>query len=153
MREIKFRAWNVEEKKMYAVEAIDWSESTIVTCHLYDGKQTRKLYPNKEYGDDIEFMQYTGRKDKNEKEIYEGDILETEGKLGVVRWDEVESRFRVYFASTGHSIAYNYPISSFHNYKLVGNIYENPELVEESPKATWPYSGEMPDDTEEGCVN
>ena len=93
MREIKFRVWDTEKKKMSFVGAIDWNNPNDppITCNTRDNKLYR--YPPEE----LLLMQYTGIKDKRGKEIYEGDIVQLneldEGAKKVVRWDEEESRF------------------------------------------------------------
>jgi len=78
--------------------------------------------------------QYTGQKDKNKKEIYEGDILRfSEVDTAVVEWNEKYSYFMVkpiqdyYFDSDvlGHTLEYN------NNVEIIGNIYDNPELLKE----------------------
>lgn len=85
---------------------------------------------------DIETIgQYTGLKDKNDKEIYEGDIVKSiSGKIGyviflqqemgyVVVWDNCDTRL-------GHrSRGGRYDVDS--SIEVIGNIYDNPELVEE----------------------
>lgn len=63
MREIKFRAWDKDKRKM-----VDW-EYLVGYCDI------DYLFGNHEHVPDFNVMQYTGLKDKNGKEIYEGDIL------------------------------------------------------------------------------
>jgi uncharacterized phage protein (TIGR01671 family) len=127
MREIKFRAWDKKEKKMKWVDHLsvpnfDSGAVSFLDSELKaDGKY-------KALGE-IELMQYTGLKDKNGVEIYEGDILEEEeGDLLTVFWDKQKAAFKLggremYSASSGTSCCYA-------TYLLkVGNKYENPELL------------------------
>lgn len=100
MREIKFRAWNKKENRMFKVGQIEFD-------YLEQGRY-----------EDIEFMQYTGLKDKNGKEIYEGDIVNQEGldTNSVVEYRGAQFTY-------GERLA-------FPNVIVVGNIYENPELLD-----------------------
>ena len=81
--------------------------------------------------DDIEILQCTGLKDKNGKLIYEGDILlslATKSHIGVVCWDKEKAYFKI----NGKGIAYNalQTFCSKNAFEVIGNIYENPELLE-----------------------
>lgn len=118
MREIKFRMWDKEIKEMLDNEELQQKDSD-EWC-VYNCITT-------ENGNDggIVFMQYTGLKDKNGKEIYEGDILS----------DHVFNYIVVFYAgawclklSIASSSWYSlYPVAC--QREIVGNIYENPELL------------------------
>ena len=123
MREIKFRAWDKKEKKMYNARPV-WIMSKegeySIKCF---GDANCSRYMHKE---DFILMQYTGLKDKNGKEIFEGDIalhpgLFSNGKPGVIRFSEIDASF---YWSGKNSL----PINNNH-ITIIGNIYENPELL------------------------
>lgn len=119
MREIKFRGWDGEVKRM-------WSWRELCNTHF-----CASLYS---HGDGSwEVMQYTGLHDKNGKEIYEGDIVSTfepdEGSL----FEEVvfeNGTFKLRCMSDNTKI--NYPLGSLRSkyIEVIGNIYENPELIQ-----------------------
>ena len=136
MREIKFRAWLKEHKTMVNVAEIDINHQLIYHYGFDD------FEGNFENFNSIELLQYTGLKDKNENEIYEGDIVEFDdydrksnylkNVAVVVREDNVNTlalqKFK--YDNTKFTNRYmDYIENIFENSKVIGNIYENPELL------------------------
>ena len=72
---------------------------------------------------DMNPMQFTGLHDKNGKEIYEGDIVIG---LGVVKWYDKDAKYMLYF-NNGDKPTVELNAAQFS--EIIGNIYENPELV------------------------
>ena len=108
MREIKFRAW-IEAEKKYIYDCSPFLVS------------------------DSEFVveQYTGLKDKNDKEIYEGDIVEAKdiGRFEVKWYDKMASFEFV----PNMEMEYHPPFDYYQtfSYEVIGNIHENADLAEE----------------------
>jgi len=130
MRELKFRAWHKPSKTMYKVISIDQcgasqlstEKATAGVCIQCQERKCRSPYV---FGGDCELMQYTGLKDKNGKEIYEGDIVRFWDVDGiafstVVKWDKELARFLFYDGDEGFTA---YPEN---DYEVIGNIHENP---------------------------
>ena len=113
---IKFRAWDKSQNKMLSVNLISFGEKCF---NCPDEKWG--LWHNYSKRGDCELMQYTGLKDKNGKEIYEGDIVNwtTEDVNDVVRFKD--GTFMI-----GDVCSFNVSVS---NLEVIGNIYENPDLL------------------------
>lgn len=123
MREIKFRAWLKEEKIMGEVLGID-----ILHKEIFFSNEDANCYEHTDFKD-IELMQYTGLKDKNNKEIYEGDIvkLRANHRIGVIKYYDEWGAFVIeYIKPRPLAVLGNYYKE---NIEILGNIYENPELL------------------------
>ena len=129
-REIKFRAWSKYNKKMYYKVMVGmWGNKEVMddenytACMLYEySNDNPKIgeWLHFEPYDDVELMQYTGYKDKNGKEIYEGDIIQTDEYWVCNRcWRKSETKIvkdiRKYYESRHCTV--------------IGNIYENPGFL------------------------
>ena len=125
---IKFRAWDKELKIMLDVSLIDFKKRVVVGEHWEFGETNFMSF------DDIKLMQSTGLKDKNGKEVFIGDIIKcTRGcphevylvkEYGGTYIGGMPAIYlkglRVGYAWTEHE-------------EILGNIYENPELLEIKP--------------------
>lgn len=132
-REIKFRAYLEEEKKMVIVETIDFTDKSMQ--YLEKNEIIEAYLLRRMIFEDIELMQYTGQKDKNGKEIYEGDIVLIRiDKTNILHKTVVKFKHGAFIADI---IGDNDYIYLFHfgfnkdDFEVVGNIYENHKLLEE----------------------
>ena len=148
-REIKFRAWDTEKKEMcydghidQYDDGFDSGSTSLSIC--FNGQI------NAQIGDDggknglwehdanikkdrLILMQYTGLKDKNGKEIYEGDIVRCGEYVGEVQWEDSASAFIGLWQPQTHkrkggadNLGSTFPSPLK---EVIGNIYENPEQL------------------------
>ena len=140
MREIKFRAWDKHLNEWYGEN--DPQMLTFYGFHIF-GECTLLCTPGCENLMDIEITQYTGLKDKNGKEIYEGDIFNCkrdkahpDGGYYAGTMDYYPESAEVVTFEAGCFLAGSDYLHNRlfwyerHNWDLIGNIYENPELLE-----------------------
>jgi uncharacterized phage protein (TIGR01671 family) len=138
-REIKFRVWDKQVKRMFLPLTdlhIKWNKHTgsDLFCEIEasdDGKGGK--WSCSDSADGYEIMQYSGLKDKNGKDIYDGDIIQfAETYYYLVRYED--AKFVGYHANNNWGKwgdLYKLAERRFdkYNYVVIGNIYENPELV------------------------
>ena len=127
MREIKFRAFIKELNEIREVEYINFLKKMI----SFPNKFCKEYYLNADF-DEIELMQYTGLKDKNNKEIYEGDIVKLRANhgIGVVKYYDEWGAFVVEYIKPKPLVVLGMSYYK-ENIEVIGNIYENPELLGE----------------------
>lgn len=123
-REIKFAFWHNQKKEMWGVDSIDWQLKEV--CN---GGDIASL-------DDGILLQYTGLKDKNGKKIFEGDILKhiptfeanyfVKNLTGGFYLCPNNKDYGEYFASLFAGYDNKNQCNSI---EIIGNIYENPELI------------------------
>ena len=109
MRQFKFRAWNKKYKK-WVNPIIDYANPPNLNDSIYMLQNENIL------------MQYTGLKDKNGVEIYEGDVVQTNSGIGTINWYYGAASFSIYTSIAPVPM----PIDDI---EIIGNIYENPELT------------------------
>lgn len=126
MREIKFRAWHKQQHKMYSPEEMGQDQLTLMP----DGRGFANIHSVDTRLSEIDNwhtmipLQYTGLKDSEIKEEYFGDIIEeNDGTRRVIK-DGIS--VVVYEVVGGKNIKYFWDLIS---HKVIGNIYENPELL------------------------
>lgn len=135
MRDIKFRVWDKETKHMHIC-----GEDVHDTI-TFEDETNKAYYYNLQNGcgslredSDYILMQYTGLKDKNGKEIYEGDIIKicAEGlggeAIGKTVYDEYDLAFVLKNEVEELSECLWYAEQQL---EVIGNIYDNPELLRE----------------------
>ncbi|MBK5447473.1 hypothetical protein JFU18_02015 [Bacillus sp. TH22] len=124
MREIKFRAWDEELKKMYTGDEIE-DYSNLNAWLSYGGLAIYRIDEG-EYVQ-LKSLQYTGLKDKNGKEIFEGDIVEYDGWFYIIKWDKEETGFYMHDKNNfedDHLRMIDISVG-----EVMGNIYENQNLI------------------------
>ncbi|MEK4139632.1 YopX family protein [Paenibacillus sp. FSL M7-0547] len=115
-RQFKFRVWDILGKRM-----LQWGDIfNLPAWEIFPGTPEQRAF---------NVMQYTGLKDKNGREIYEGDFIQNENTIGEIEWVQEHCAF---MAFTRNPSFYRYLESDgqLNLTEIIGNIYENPELIE-----------------------
>jgi uncharacterized phage protein (TIGR01671 family) len=129
MKEFKMKAWLKKEKKMVAVIGIDFNYEYI--RYTEDGNLFNENYKTAEFKN-VELLQYIGMKDKNNKEVYEGDILKLRDNHGIklVKYHDEWSAFIVE-SQKDTSVGVLGLYFDKEEFEIIGNAYENSELLGE----------------------
>lgn len=131
MREVKFRAWDKITKQIFEVKQIDFNA---IERNIYGDITTNSIFGKSDTElqwrsfDKAELMQFTGLKDCNGKEIYEGDIVK-------FTYNGLFLKGEVVFSNGGWELkGVDYGehfrlVEIVHLCEVIGNIFENPELI------------------------
>lgn len=126
MREIKFRIWNKGGNNML------YDIDNVLECLKQQIKFDNSM-PDRGFvvgydhrSDGMVWQQFTGLKDKNGKEVYEGDILMHKGAKGIVIYENSNAMFMVRFPLLRSVYSFD---SIEGEIEIIGNIHENPELL------------------------
>lgn len=125
----KFRAWDKISDKMFPVMMIDFGQSYVMI------EEINGLWCERDF-DDIELMQYTGLHDVHGKEVFEGDIVkipEDYDKFGRNAGEILKVAFDsgCFRLKRPNSKGRGFYFEDDNTVEIIGNIYENPELLGE----------------------
>ena len=130
----KFRAWHIHKQIMCEVIRIDFEQGIITLDLETDDNEYYWMETDWSFSD-AEIMQYTGCRDKNGIEIYEGDVIKDKyDKIWLVQW--YVGAFVITNKipdSDGQTSTYSHfsNLSNHHFYfEVIGNMWDNPELLE-----------------------
>ncbi|MDT2429226.1 YopX family protein [Enterococcus avium] len=128
----KFRAWWIQDEVMTHIDTLEFLQGGI---RVSDG-----CWHEKFLGDEVILMQSTGLKDKNGVEIFEGDVVKVSVHNGFDYLDDEvcsvqQSRFHSGLVCINPNNdmecrIFNQDVLEDYQYEVIGNIYENPELLE-----------------------
>ena len=125
----KFRAWHLELGRMMLIKNMWFQDGSVEELELNDAVMNDYITA---YPDEIELMQSTGLKDKNGKEIFEGDIVDYKGRKAVVKWHGSYASFIYRFVDELQERKSEWePLYlAYYKFEVVGNVRENKELLE-----------------------
>lgn len=151
MREIKFRAWDKAKHRMLGVDQLAFGPDGKLVSIYSDGpdfsNDSEALMGEKPDLNDAVLMQYTGLHDKNGREIYEGDLLRVELDddpdsyyIAPVTWGGSDyPAFDIMSKYWPKNVSYDTNVLSAiiagwseEVMSVIGNIYENPEMLEDN---------------------
>ena len=123
---LKFRAWDSAKKEMFKDTFAITESGQIVVVEQEDVVSP----PDYVFVDHLVIMQSTGLKDKNGKEIFEGDIVLVLDSPYTVFYDNERGSYRLKPHDDRWNVDYMSNFSHGGNFEIIGNIYENQELSE-----------------------
>ncbi len=130
---LKFRAWDKYEKTMLDVHGINFDEYGVWTRELIDDEDDGGFI----LAEDVKLLHYTGLKDVHGVEIFEGDIVKVNVLEGIGPNASIVFKYGMFGVENNmHGYGYDKGLYSLnliinrHEVEVIGNIFENPELLE-----------------------
>ena len=127
MKEFKMKAWLKKEKKMVAIIGIDFNYEYI--RYTEDSNLFNENYKTAAFKD-IEFLQFSGAKDKAGQELYEADVIKFNDGIddiyGLISYDDEDGTYCVSYENITEHLS-----DLEGDFEIVGNIFENPQLHEQ----------------------
>ena len=124
----KYRAWDTKNNEMFkdTFAITEGGEVVVVEQELVT------CAPDYVFVDHLVIMQSTGLYDKNGKEIFEKDILDYNGRKVIVKWHGSYACFIYEFVDElkNRTTEWQPLYLSYYKFEIIGNIYENPEMLE-----------------------
>ena len=127
MREIKFRAWDNLEKRMRKVVSLHWRDGKLISARLEGENEPIPIEGR------LVIEQSTGLKDEHGVEIYGGDIVQTPEYPGKIVYNKKYACFELWRPRSSDcfiALTHQQDID-MGDLEVIGNIHENPELLEE----------------------
>ena len=124
MERLELRAWDKKNKVMFDVFQWNRGDEFDSITRMIGFNKIETLF----VGEDIDLLQYTGLKDKNDEKVYEGDIITFRYGQSYIK-TEVTS-ISIYGLHLG-TFGFYGQIRQRNTIKIIGNVYESPELLEE----------------------
>ena len=125
----KFRAWDGAKKEMFKdTFAITESGQVVVVEQEFVTSP-----PDYVFVDHLVIMQSTGIKDKNGKEIFEGDRVDYKGRKAIIKWHGPYASFIYRFVDEMQERVSEWEplFLAYHHFEIIGNVYENKEFLED----------------------
>ena len=123
MREILFRGKRTDNG--------EWVEGDVLQTRYHSGHIEYQIMPQTPVSSAYPVLpetvgQYTGLTDKNRKKIFEGDIIEFHEEIGKIKYSDYDAAFDIIFDTWNT----NFSVTDGRRIEVIGNIHDNPELME-----------------------
>ena len=125
MREIKVRAWDKKKKVMYPGIAL---KKLLAYLVFQDSPNSEAYTAMKDHFEDIEWLEYTGLKDKSGVEMYEGDILKYKHVVLEIIWNTAFAKWE----AKNHTDREHETLSVWNikeKFEVIGNIHQHKDLL------------------------